>query len=255
MLGLSTSRLMQRVPTDLHWRIGLLAALAFAVVCLTVPVAVSAAESAATQTPVRRFPLAQIFTFMFLMLGPFKIIAPFLKVTRGADASFTRQIAFRSTLFASLALLVAAFLGNKVLSSYGIPLPILSLGAGIILFLVALQTTLAQFAPVLHGEEPAEPPTLSMALTPLAFPAIVTPYGIASLVVFLEVAPDTRAQLAIGAVLLAIMLLNLVTMLLATRFMGLMNLMLPILGAILGVVQVALGLQIIYNSLKALGVL
>jgi multiple antibiotic resistance protein len=192
---------------------------------------------------------------MFLMLGPFKIIAPFLKVTRGTDAAFTRRIAFRSTLFASLALLVAAFLGNRVLSSYGIPLPILSLAAGIILFLVALQTTLAQFAPVLHGEERAEAPNLTMALTPLAFPAIVTPYGIASLVVFLEVAPDTQTQLAIGAVLLAIMLLNLLTMLLATRFMGLLYLVLPILGAILGVVQVALGLQIIYNSLKALGVL
>jgi small neutral amino acid transporter SnatA (MarC family) len=111
-----------------------------------------AADAAALQLPVRRFPLAQIFTFMFLMLGPFKIIAPFLRVTRGADAAFTRQIAFRSTLFASLALLVAAFLGNKVLSSYGIPLPILSLAAGIILFLVALQTTLAQFAPVRQPE-------------------------------------------------------------------------------------------------------
>jgi multiple antibiotic resistance protein len=218
----------------------------------------SAAEAVAGQQPMTR-PLAQIFTFLFLMLGPFKIIAPFSRITKGADAAFTRQIAVRATLFASLALLLAAVLGESFLSSYGIPVPILALSGGIILFLVALQTVLEQFAPpTSHSEAatgPAAKPSLSMAMTPLAFPTIVTPYGIAALVVFLALSPDLQTRLTIGAIVLAIMLLNLIVMLLTSHIRPLLGAALAILGAVLGVIQVALGLQIIHNSLKTLGIL
>jgi multiple antibiotic resistance protein len=191
------------------------------------------------------------------MLGPFKIIGPFINITRGADAALTRQIALRATLFSSIALLVAAFTGEYILTKYGIPLPILALAAGIILFLVALQSTLQQFAPpTSHSEAVTTPaPTLKQALTPIAFPTIVTPYGIAATVVFLAFSPDLQGRLTIGAVVLFIMLLNLIVMLNARRIGPVLNITLAILGAVIGVIQVALGLQIINNSLKALGVL
>ena len=218
-----------------------------------------AAETSASQALLQQRPIAQIFTFLFLMLGPFKIIAPLSRITKGTDVRFTRQIAVRATLFASLALLLAAVLGESFLSSYGIPVPILALSGGIILFLVALQTVLQQFAPpTAHSEEVAGPtaaPSLSMAMTPLAFPTIVTPYGIAALVVFLAMSPDLQTQLTIGAIVLAIMLLNLIVMILTPHIRPLLGAALAILGAVLGVIQVALGLQIIHNSLKALGVL
>ena len=227
-------------------------------VCLICASIASAAEMVASQEPMTR-PIAQIFTFLFLMLGPFKIIAPFSRITKGADAAFTRQLAVRATLFASLALLLAAFLGEGFLKSYGIPIPILALSAGIILFLVALQTVLEQFAPpTSHSEAvtgPTATPTLNMAMTPLAFPTIVTPYGIAALVVFLAISPDLQTQLTIGAIVLAIMLLNLIVMILTPHIRPLLGAALAILGAVLGVIQVALGLQIIHTSLKALGII
>lgn len=218
-----------------------------------------AAEAAAVEVPFRSFPVAQVFTFLFLMLGPIKIIGPFANITKGADPVLTRQIALRATLFSSLALLFAAMLGERALSSYGIPLPVLALSAGIILFLVALQTVLQQFAPpVHHGEDAARPapmPTMMVAMTPLAFPTIVTPYGIAALVVFMAVSPDLQSRLTIGVILLAIMLLNLGVMLVTRRILPVLGVVLPILGAVLGIVQVALGLQIINRSLRALGII
>jgi multiple antibiotic resistance protein len=121
----------------------------------------------------------QVFTFLFLMLGPFKIIGPFATVTKGADPALTRRIALWATLFSTVALLVAAFLGEGIMSSFGIPLPILALAAGLILFLVALINILQQFRPPTHQEdqksESISLPTMTTALTPLAFPAIVTP--------------------------------------------------------------------------------
>lgn len=233
----------------------ILVTLAAVAACLFGAGSASAAEAAA-QVPLRHFPTAQIFTFLFLMLGPFKIIHPFWKITKEADPASTRKIALQATLFASLALLFAAFLGEYFLGSYGIPVPVLALAAGIILFLVALLNILQQFMPpASHAEEdagPAPTPTLAMALSPLAFPTIVTPYGIAAVVVFLALSPSTEGRLIIGAVVLAIMLLNLAVMILTRRMLPVLGLVLPILGAVLGVVQVALGLNIINSTLRML---
>lgn len=219
--------------------------------------AASAAEAVAIQTPLKRFPVAQIFTFLFLMLGPIKIIGPFARITKGADAALTNRIAVRAIVFSSLALLIAAFFGERFLDNFNIPLPVLVLSAGIILFLVALMNILQQFMPpAAHNEEPAgqiHAPALSMALTPLAFPTIVTPYGIAALVVFLALSPDLQSRMTVGAILLGIMLLNLIVMLMTRHILPVLNVLLPILGAVLGVVQVALGLQIIITSLRMMG--
>ncbi len=218
-----------------------------------------AAEATADLMQPKQYPAAQVFTFLFLMLGPFKIIGPFLQIVKGADATFVRQIAVRSTLFATLVLLIAAVLGQSVLTSYGIPLPILALSGGIILLLVALGHVLREFAPPKPPREvtsePASSATLNMALSPLAFPTIVTPYGIAALIVFLALSPNLQARLVIGAILLAIMLLNLIVMLLAPRMRPWMGASLQILGAVLSVIQVALGLRIILFSVKAMGIL
>jgi multiple antibiotic resistance protein len=216
------------------------------------------AEVPASPEPLRPFPLGQVFTLLFLMLGPFKIIGPFLKVTEGADDRLARQIALWATIFAALALLVAGVLGETFLSSYGVPLPVLALAGGVILFLVALKNVLEQFAPpeAPHDTAAARPDAvMKVALRPLAFPSIVTPYGIAALIVFLAFSQTLEGRLTIGAVVVAIMALNLAVMLVARRLPAVVTLVLTILGAVLGVVQVAIGLQIINNALRTLGVL
>lgn len=216
----------------------------------------STVEGEVGQAFAQGFPLLQIFTFLFLMLGPFKIIGPFAAITKGADVSVVRRVALQSTLFSCAALLIAAILGDRILVSYGIPVPVLALSAGIILFLVALQSILQQFSPASEAPAASTPaPSMRAAITPLAFPTIVTPYGIAALVVFITLAPDVESQLIIGAIVLAIMLLNLAVMLLDRHILPVFSILLPILGAVLGVVQVALGLQIINNSLRAMEIL
>ena len=147
------------------------------------------------------------------------------------------------------------------LASYGIPLPLLALAAGIILFLVVLISILKQFEPFesenkkIETLDQSSTSVLKAALTPLAFPTIVTPYGIAALVVFISLSPDIQGRLTIGAIVLAIMLLNLFVMLMQRRIFSVLSIALPILGAVLGIVQVALGLRIIHNSLKMIGLL
>lgn len=198
------------------------------------------------------FSISHIFTLLFLMLGPFKIIGPYAEIIRTADRKLAHKIAFRATIYSGVSLLIAAFLGETILKKYGIPVPILALSAGIILFLVAIMKIIQQFEVHKPKDENASIPSLEMALYPLAFPTIVTPYGIAAVVVLLSMAPDAKIQFQIGAVVLGIMLLNLAVMLLSRKIPKFIGLILALLGAILGMVQVALGLLIIYNSMTAL---
>jgi multiple antibiotic resistance protein len=194
----------------------------------------------------------QAFTFLFLMLGPFKIIGPFAKITQGADPVFIRQIAFRSILFSSIALLMAAFLGQTIMSKYGIPMPILGISGGIILFLMALLNIIKQFSIHPDIEEKTITPTMNMAMNPLAFPTIVTPYGIALVIISMSMYADYESKLTIGLIVLGIMALNLVFMLITRHILKYLAVALSLVGAILGIIQVAFGLLIIYNQFRNL---
>lgn len=216
----------------------------------------AAAETIYSQMQLKKFPTAQVFVFLFMMLGPLKIIPPFAQITRAADNALAMKIAALATLFSSAALLVAALVGESQLNSYGIPVPVLALAAGIILFLVALTNILNQFGPPAPpANADGGPPSLKVAMSPLAFPIIVTPYGLATLVVLLALSPDRESQMTIGALTAGIMVLNFVVMIASRHMMSFLSIVLPILGAVFGVIQVSLGLLIIQNSLIAMGVL
>lgn len=195
--------------------------------------------------------IIQIFFFLFLILGPFKIIGPFVKMTQHTTPEFTRQLALRAILFSILALLLAAFMGEKVIRNFGIPVSTLALAGGIILFLVALSNVIQQYTPpVADDDQPGT--TLQMAFSPLAFPTIVTPYGIAAIIVFMAISPDLHTKLIIGGMVIGIMVLNLITMLLTRHIGKVLFLFLAIMGAVLGIVQVALGLMIVINQAKVI---
>lgn len=196
--------------------------------------------------------ISQIFTLLFLMLGPFKILGPFVKITKNADAVFARKIAVRAIIYSFVALTLAAFLGEKILKSNGIPVPILALAGGIILFLVALLGIIQQFEPSKVTEESTATPSFEVAMYPLAFPTIVTPYGVAAVIVFNAISPDIQGKLTVGGLIVGIMTLNLMVMLFARRLFKPLAITLAILGAILGIIQVAIGANIIYNNLSIL---
>jgi multiple antibiotic resistance protein len=231
--------------------------LALGALCLFAVDSAAAQEITSGQLPIKSFPIAHIATFLFLMLGPSKIIGPFLALTKGATIELRRQIATRAIVFSVIATGLAASLGEYFLSEYGIPVPVLAFSAGIVLFLVAVLDILAKFTQTTAeiGATAGHAPDARVALSPLAFPTIVTPHGVAALVVFMVLSEDWRDQLTIGAIALAIMALNWIVMVIAHRIGPALMIFLSLLGAVLSIIQVALGLQIMSNSLRALGVL
>jgi len=221
------------------------------VICATCCYA-QATEPAAKPAP--GVDIYRVFTFSFLMLGPIKILGPFVQMTRGADEAFRRRLAFRAFLFASAALVLAAILGVRMLHNFSIPTPVLVVAGGLILFLVALKAVLQQFE--MQAPQRAEfTPTLHLALNPLAFPTIVTPYGVAAVIIFMQLSPNLSSQLEVFGALACIMGLNLLAMLFAHAVLKWAGLVLQILGTVLGIVQVALGLQFMLGGLRSLGII
>jgi multiple antibiotic resistance protein len=197
----------------------------------------------------------KIFIMLFLMLGPIKILVPFVNLTRNADPVLRRLLATRAMLFSLAALALAGLLGRNILENFEISVPVLALTGGLILFLVALRTVLEQSLPQSRLKQEPILPGTDLALSPLAFPIIVTPYGIAAVIVFATLAQDdTSAKLTIASIVLVILVLDWLAMLFADAILKWTGTALQVLTVVLGVTQIALGLQIITHSLSLIGV-
>ena len=224
----------------------------FALAMMAPTIAQAAADAAADQPAIST---RKIFMMLFLMLGPLKILMPFVNMTKGSDAAFRRRLATRAILLSVAALAVAGSLGQSFIDNFNISVPVLALTGGIILFLVALQTVLQQAsgAPRLPQGEPQQ--GLHLAFSPLAFPTIVTPYGIAAVIVFAALTQnnDSAKLMLVGAVLL-ILALDWLAMMFAEVVLKWAGPALQVFAVVLGVTQIALGLQVIMHSLATIGV-
>lgn len=204
--------------------------------------------------------LGQLFTFLFVMLGPFKLLGPFTQMTRGLDDTQVRQIGVRAFGISVAAVVAGAFVGTVLMQNWNVSIAALTLAGGLIFLLVGLQLVLQQYEPphpeveqVPAATSRASPFALAMRIT---FPAIVTPYGIAAVIVLVAQSDDIVSTGSILGIVIAIMVVNLLAMLYARWIMGGLTVVaLQILGAVLGVLQVALAIQLIFRALTLLGVL
>ncbi len=197
---------------------------------------------------VYRLSAGNIFLVFFIMLGPLKVIGQFAVATRELAPAAVRVLAFKAFALSVAALLLGGLLGSRLLGNWQISAPILQLTGGIIFVLVSLQIVLAQY-----HEVPAVP-AHAPSLMHLVSPVIITPYGMAIVIVLLAIASSTTRALQIMGIATAVLVLDLLAMLAARFIVRWVGLPLQILGAVLGVMQVALGLKILVNSLAALGV-
>ena len=195
----------------------------------------------------------RMFVLLFLMLGPIKILVPFVTITHGTDAAFRRRLATRALFFSIAALILGGALGRTLLERLEIPVPVLALTVGLALFLIALGNIRDQFSEPVRPISAGKPPGLHLAINPLAFPTIVTPSGIAAIMIFAVLAQDERMKLTIAGITLSILLLDWLAMLFAHAILKWLGPALQVLAVVLSVTQVALGLQVMLHSLSLIG--
>ena len=199
--------------------------------------------------------LGVVFMLLFITLGPIKILGPFVQLTRDVDEAKMKQIAVRAFVLAVIAVVVGGFAGRILAQNWQISVAALTLAGGIIFFVVGLRLVLEQYQPAHAAPVPLPEAPMAAALR-IAFPTLVTPYGIAALIALLVNSPDAARTASILAILIGVMVVNLLAMLYARRILGgVIVLALVIVGAVLGVLQVALAVQMILRGLRDLGVL
>lgn len=201
---------------------------------------------------------AEIFTIFFIMIGPLKLIGPFVQRTHGLDDATVRQIAVRVFLMATISAIAGGFLGATLLANWYVSIGAMVITAGLVFLLVGLRQILEQYEPP-HAPDanmPALPAAPTAAALKLLFPLVLTPFGIAAVIVLLAMSTEGgRTELIVGMVVV-VMLLNLVTMLFARKILvGVTMLVLQILGAVLGILQAGLAVQIILRGLRDLKII
>lgn len=188
--------------------------------------------------------LSFVFTILFMLLGPVKLIPAFATATSGADESFKRVTAVRAFLVASAIVAFLGLAGGMLLSKYHISLVGVRIAGGLVLLLAALHTIFPKGHAAATSAGNATP--LQLAVSPLATPIIVPPAGVAAVLIFMMLAPQYPGmETAVAVALAVIMLLNLAVMYFNSTILKLPGLImvLQILGAVLVFMQVALAIE------------
>lgn len=194
-------------------------------------------------------PLPLLMGLLFTLMGPIAVIPLFATVTAGADAASRRKIAFVAFATSNIALAIGVLIGASAMAKVGTSRSSLIIAAGVILLLTALRSIFGVAAS--SGAPPDQQPAgAAIGFAPIAIPGIVTPTGVAVLIIFASYFPSTEDTIAIILAVLFVMTLNGFAMLGASWFMRTIGLApLVVLGAVFGVLQAAMGIEMIMSGI------
>jgi multiple antibiotic resistance protein len=192
-------------------------------------------------------PLQQIGGLLFMMTGPLKVVPTFAALTSKLPASEKSAIARKAVFIAMIALSLAIFVGPGLMKSWGASQQAVSAAAGLLLAIASLQSILGTAsAPAQEiGER-------SLAISPLAFPTLVPPYAVGVLVLFAANFSQTGHLLQMVGLAIAMMLLDWLAMTFAAPILRVLGpTTLKVLGSVFGVLQLSLGVEMIFYAMKS----
>jgi multiple antibiotic resistance protein len=198
------------------------------------------------------------FATLFATVGPLDVAAMFAALTSDDPPRVRRRMAVRGVLIATAILLFFAFAGELMLQSLGISLPALRIAGGILLLLIGIEMVFAisSGGTSTTDEEIREASAKAdIAVFPLATPLIAGPGAMGASILLMS---DTDGQILLKAAvigsLLAVLLLTLVGMLLATQLQRVFGVTgMHVITRVLGVLLSALAVQFMLDGLLASG--
>ena len=205
---------------------------------------------------------SEVFMLLFITLGPpLKTPAVYFARTHQLDAQTQRALAFKTFVLATIAVLIGGFLGVALRGNWHISIPAMLLAGGIIFFLVSLRTVLEQYEPAaIPAAAPSAANSAVAKPVPSAFemavPMIITPYGLAALIILLSASHSVERTVMVTLCLLGVMVLHLLAMLFAGPMLRTIGpLPFKIFGTVIGSLTVGLSIQMMIAALIELGLL
>jgi multiple antibiotic resistance protein len=201
------------------------------------------------------------FTTFFAVIGPIDTAVLLASLTPSLTRAERRAIAVKAVFIATIIILLFALVGQPVLSQLGVSLAALQTAGGIILFMIALEMTLAKRpgpAAALSAKESEEAEDKAeahaeIAVFPFATPLIAGPGAMTSAIVL---AAGTQGNFkllgAVIAAILAVMAVTLMLLLLAQEVHQLIGVTArKVIVRVFGVLLAALAVQSIFDGLAA----
>jgi multiple antibiotic resistance protein len=199
------------------------------------------------------------FATFFAVIGPVDTAVILASMTPNMTRAERRGIAARAVLIATIIILLFTLFGGPVLRQLGVSLAALQTAGGIILFMIALEMTLAKRpgpSAALSAKESEETEDKAerhaeIAVFPFATPLIAGPGAMTSAIVL---AAGTRGDLtllaAVVGAILAVMLVTLLLLLVAQEVHQVIGVTArKVIVRVFGVLLAALAVQSIFNGL------
>jgi hypothetical protein len=127
----------------------------------------------------------------------------------------------RAFLIATISAIAGGFLGSALLANWRISIGAMIIAGGIVFLLVGLRQLLDQYEPP-HAPDAnmlALPASPTSAALKVLFPIVLTPFGIAAVIVLLALSTESGRTAIIVGIVVVVMLLNLIAMLFARRIL------------------------------------
>ena len=140
---------------------------------------------------------AKIFITLAALINPFGAIPAFIGLTQGQSSLERRRTARTAALATVLVITVTALAGQYLLAGFGITVPSLQVGGGVLLFIVAISMFNAQPAPSRTTPEEADEAAerANIAVVPLTIPLLTGPGTVSTVIIYADQGTNTVLML------------------------------------------------------------
>lgn len=197
-----------------------------------------------------------MFGALFAVMNPFVNLPVFLGLTDGQSAAERRSEAIKVITYTIVMCAIVAAAGAAILKFFGITTDEFRVAGGLVLGQIGLHMLNGNESGAHHGsdaEKQAQTALPSIAFYPMTFPMLVGPGTITTLVVWVHKVENMRDAIAYGLVVtLVIALLGVVLFFSGAIGNYLNQTMRVIMTRIMGMILMAIAVQMMFAGLKAL---
>ena len=150
----------------------------------------------------------EIFIAIFVIIDPIGLIPIFISMTADETDADRARTARRAVVAASLVLMAVCFLGEHILTFFGISMASFQVGGGLLILLLSISMLHARVSSSKHTPEEAREAADSdnVAVVPLAIPLLAGPASITTIIIYANRHPGGSMK---GFLVLCVLLVGL----------------------------------------------
>jgi multiple antibiotic resistance protein len=197
--------------------------------------------------------LIKVFGALFAISNPFANLPVFLSLTDGRSPAEVRKAAIETTFYSTLMCVVVALAGQQILSFFGIGVEAFRLAGGLVILAIGLGMLEGRGALPQETHGPGEAASQDIAFYPMAFPMVIGPGTISTLIVFLSQATGEAQVLSFWVAMGGLMLVTGIVLSAAPTIGRHMSQKLRvIMTRLMGMILAAIAVEMITGGLKSL---